>query len=202
MTSTTTNTTASTPSKCSQCHDLLASPVLCAGCQKLYPIDGIDYFTLLGLWPKYDVDPADVRRKYLEISRGAHPDRHPGDDASLSLRISAQLNEAHRVLIDPVLRAEYLLEIHGGKAAADDRSVPQAVLQETLLLREEIAEAKTDGNEAVLQTCRVQIQQGYDATLEQVAELARKLPGDEALRQSLRTMLNAMKYYQKLLAEC
>ena len=32
-------------------------------------------------------------------------------------------------------------------------------------------------------------------------ELARKLPGDEALRNELRATLNAIKYHKKVLAE-
>ena len=174
--------------------------LFCDHCRSLYPADGLNYFELLGLAPRYDLDPAELRQKYLQVSRGVHPDHH-ADAAGLSLRLSAQLNEAHRILGDPVLRAEYLLEIAGGKSARDDKNVPQAVLTTALMLREEIQEAHEAGDQTALEACRTRVQQPYDATLRKIAELARLLPGDESARQRLRGELNSVKYYQKLLAE-
>ena len=117
------------------------------------------------------------------------------------MRVSAQLNQAFHVLLDPVQRAEYLLEMSGGKAAADDKQVPQQILMDTLELREEIEEAKAAGDQAGLHRMREQIQRRFDETLEGVAALARKLPGDEGLRRNLRNELNAIRYLRKLLEQ-
>lgn len=184
--------------KCQSCHGPMNSPAFCDHCRSLYPADGLDHFTLLGFEPTYDLDTATLRRKYLQVSRGVHPDHHGESGTALSLRLSAQLNEAHRVLADPVLRAEYLLELLGGKSAAEDRAVPPNVLSDTLLLREEIAEAKAGGDSHALQECATRVHAAYDRTVAQIADLARRLPGDEALRHELRMTLNAVKYYQRL----
>jgi molecular chaperone HscB len=193
------NGSRSAPAKCSSCNGPMDSPVFCDNCRSLYPPDGLNHFELLGLAPVYDIDLAALRQKYLQVSRGVHPDQHgSAGDPSASVRVSAQLNEAHRVLADPVLRAEYLLELVGGQAASDNKSVLDGVLADTLMLREEIAEA--GGDEAALANCRGRARATYDATLRRIAELARGLPGDEPLRRELRATLNSIKYYQKLLA--
>jgi molecular chaperone HscB len=189
------------PSKCAACNGPMDSPAFCDSCRSLYPADGLNHFELLGLPAAYDLDARVLRQKYLQVSRGVHPDHHGDASESLSMRLSAQLNEANRVLSDPVLRAEYLLELVGGKSAAVDRNVPPEVLNQTLMLREEIQEAQADGNEAALESCRQQVRDAHGTTLATIAELARQLPGDDDLRGRLRSTLNAVKYYQRLQAE-
>lgn len=183
------------------------SPLFCANCHTLYPAEGLNHFELLGLEPAYDLDPAELRRRYLQCSREVHPDHHPpqaadnGDAAAVSLRTTARLNEAYRVLADPLLRAEYLLELLGGRSSADDKSVPQQVLTRTLMLREEIEEAREDGDEKALRELRERARSLRDEALTHVADLARRLPGSDETRRELRQRLNAVKYYQKLLEQ-
>jgi molecular chaperone HscB len=192
------------PSKCVSCERPLDSPLFCSSCRRLYPADGLSFFELFGLSPTYDVDAGAVRTKYFELARDIHPDRiGPGaeDTQRLSMRVAAQLNEAYRVLLDPVLRAEYLLELAGGKSAADDKQVPQEVLMDTLTLREEIEEAKAAGDQAALDRLRPDVQSRFDAALEEVAALARALPGGDETRAAMRGKLNAIRYYRKLLEQ-
>lgn len=180
----------------------MPSPLFCDHCHSLFPADGLDHFALLGLTPRYDLDPAELRQRYLQVSRGVHPDYHGTDDqATTSLHLSAKLNEAHRVLSDPVLRAEYLLELTGGQSSAADKTVEREVLCVAFAMREEIAEAKAAGNSAALEACRARVQRMYDETLARIGDLARELPGDADLRQRLRAALNSIKYTLKLQSE-
>jgi molecular chaperone HscB len=191
------------PAKCRSCDRPLNSPLFCADCHTLHEAEGCDYFELLGFEPSYDVRRAELRQRYLQASREVHPDRH-GDcpaDAALSLRASARLNEAYRVLADPALRAEYLLELAGGKSSADDKGVADGVLAQTLAWQEELAEAKAAGEPGRLAECRRQVQSRLDEALGVVAQLARELPGSEETRGRLRQTLNALKYCQKLLTQ-
>lgn len=190
-------TRAATPTKCRACNRPMNSPLVCDSCRTLYPAEGANYFELLGLAPHYDLDDAALRRRYLDVSRNAHPDQQP-TDATLSMRASAQLNEAYRVLSDPVLRAGYLLELHGGRSAAEDKSVPQEVLNQTLLLREDLAEAQAAGDVDRVARIQDQIRALREQSANEAARLAQQLPGDAATRQSLREALNALKYYDKL----
>ena len=190
------------PAKCAACDEPLASRLFCDNCRCLYPADGLNHFELLGLTPTFDLDPAELRQKYFATARGVHPDHHSerGEQA-VSVHLSAQLNEAQRVLADPVLRAEYLLELAGGSTAVADKRVLDGVLVDTLTLREELEETKAAGDPGARAACQANVARRHGLVLEQVAALARQLPGDEALRTRLRATLNSIKYYQKLLAE-
>jgi molecular chaperone HscB len=176
------------------------SPLFCASCHTLHPPDGLNLFQIFELTPTFDIDLAELRRRYLRSSRAIHPDHH-GDTATaaaLSLHTSARLNEAYRVLIDPLSRAEYLLELAGGNSSGVDKSVPREVLTQTLMLREEIEEARAAGDLERLQNVGAEVLHLRDEALGEMAELARQLPATEPVRQELRQKLNAVKYYQKL----
>lgn len=179
----------------------MVSPLFCDSCHTLHSGVGFNHFQVLGLEPTYDLDAAELRRLYLQRSREIHPDHHgeTAENAGVSVHSSARLNEAFRVLRDPFSRAEYLLEMHGGKSSAEDKGVPQEILTQTLMLREEIEEARQAGDEAALDAIRQQTRQQHDAAQHEVAEMARRLPGDEEVRTALRQKLNTIKYYQKLL---
>lgn len=192
------------PSKCLSCHADLETPIVCAGCQTLYPVPkSVDYFDLFRLPHKYRIDVEELERRFLAISRNIHPDFFGGQSQEmreLAVRLSAEMNEALRVLRDPVLRASYLLENAGGKSAAEDRSVPQTVLTEALMLREEIEDA--EGEDAVLVRTRQRVTARRDQLLEKIGELADDLPGrgDED-KTALRQLINSMKYYDNLLED-
>jgi len=192
------------PSKCLACDAHLESPIVCTGCRTLFPVpEEMDYFDLFRLPKRYDVDVAALEGKFLAISRTIHPDYFGAASPELrdlAVRLSAELNEAARVLSDPVLRAGYLLERMGGKSAAEERTVPQAVLQEVMMLREEIEEA--EGAAESLGEIRERVRVRRGEILQRIAELADNLPdsGDEE-KGELRRQINSVKYYDNLLNE-
>ncbi|MCP4251227.1 MAG: Fe-S protein assembly co-chaperone HscB [bacterium] len=192
------------PSKCLACHADLDTPVICAGCHTLYPVpQAFDYFDLLKLPRRFHLDLDELDKKFLSMSRSIHPDFFGGrseEMRDLAVRLSAELNEACRVLRDPILRAGYLLENAGGASAAEDRNVPQSVLTEVMMLREELEEA--DGDAEALTAVKEQVVARRGETLDKIAELA-----DDIVRRSaddknaLRLLINSVKYYDKLLDE-
>lgn len=189
----------SLPSKCTSCARQLDSPFFCNACKRLYPADGLNYFELFELQAHYKLDSSELRRRYFELSRTIHPDAtaDSGDAVHrLSLRVSARLNQAFRVLSDPVLRAEYLLELYGGPSAADDKQVAPEILNETLMLREEIEDAAEDSAARVALAAR--IDDRCTALEAEIADLAAALPGDADRRATLRQKLNARKYFEKM----
>lgn len=191
----------SLPVKCAACDRPLDLPLVCTECHQLHPTEGLDHFSLFGIPRQYDVDPALLRRQFLRLSREIHPDRliSCASDPEIALRLSAQANHAYEVLSSPILRAEYLLELAGGRSATEDKSAPQALLQETLVLREEIDEALAEGNESALLGLRSRIHERKSALEHQITDLASQLPGTERTRNALRATLNALKYIGRLL---
>lgn len=194
---------SSVPQKCYSCNAELISPIVCQGCNKLYPLpQSVDYFELLGLPRTYDIDVEALDARFVSVTKHVHPDYFTGageEMSRLATRLSAELNDAVKVLKDPVLRAGYLLELSGGPSASDDRTVPPEVLSETLMMREEIEEAQAGGDEAAIQSLHDSVERKRSELLNVIAALARKLPSsDEDVKRDLRRTLNAVKYYNNM----
>src|SRR5579862_7799293 len=86
-----------------------------------------DYFAVFGLPRRLWLEMSVLEHKFLQLSWKLHPDNFvnaPDAERDLSLKRSSELNDAYRVLRDPVARVEYLLEIEGeqiGRASCRER---------------------------------------------------------------------------------
>jgi molecular chaperone HscB len=83
----------------------------------------MDPFAILGIAAAYDVDVVALERVHRELSRALHPDRYVGAPASErreALARAIAVNEAWRIVRDPVRRAEALLQ-HAGIPVGEDR---------------------------------------------------------------------------------
>ena len=192
--------------KCMTCEMLAQAPLACTDCHQLLDhVQGADYFELFGLPHRFDLDTAQLNRKYLAISRNIHPDRFAtagSEMQTFALRASAAINKAFNVLSNPRQRAEYLLESSGGKSAADDKRVPKELLTQIMMVREEIEEAKADGDDAALARLKASIaQQKKDAESKIAALCERMGDSDDDARDELRLQLNAAKYIDNLMAQ-
>lgn len=96
---------------CWKCHEPVSGPV-CVGCGAIQPPPAQpDFFAILGLPRTYALDDAALSSAWREVSRKVHPDRYAGRPAverRMSLQWTAVINEARRVLRDPVSRTRYL----------------------------------------------------------------------------------------------
>jgi molecular chaperone HscB len=106
----------------------------------------MDPFATLGIPRQYEVDLATVERTHRELSRALHPDRFVGaapSERRAALARAIEVNEAWRVVRDPIRRAEALLAL-ADVAVGEDRE-PKAdpeFLMEMLEQREALAEAR------------------------------------------------------------
>lgn len=76
---------------------------------------------MLGLSRRYFIERADLERAYRKVSRKVHPDRYARKSAverRMSLQWTALVNEARRVIRDPISRARYLAT--GATAPAEE----------------------------------------------------------------------------------
>lgn len=200
-------TLRSFPVKCATCESLAQAPVACAECHSLLEhVSGADYFELFGLERSFDIAPADIQRKYLAIARNIHPDAFASADQatqSVVLHLSSAVNKAYETLRDPVRRAEYLLELSGGKSAAEDKRVQPELLAEIMMLREEIEESRSGGNADAIVSIRPGIVHRKDAAMQHIAELCRRITreSDASVHDDLRLQLNSIKYFDNLLAQ-
>ena len=167
-----------------KCEANLAFPIVCSGCQTLYPRPQMaDYFDLLGLERCYAVDEAKLEAACRALTRNVHPDRftgQPDEVRAMATRLSAEVNQAVDVLKDPVRRANYMLELAGGPSAAEVHDVPGDLLMEVMTLREQIEEAQAQSDaEALDATVALSKAEGIIPALESahaVAEAMKMAP--------------------------
>jgi molecular chaperone HscB len=113
-----------------------------------------DYFAVFGLPRKLWLEMSLLEQKFLQLSWKLHPDNFVNSSDSereLSLKRSSELNDAYRVLRDPVGRVEYLLEIEGERKEGEKKQqAPPELLEEVFELNEsldELREAKSSGGD-------------------------------------------------------
>ncbi|HXJ41376.1 MAG TPA: Fe-S protein assembly co-chaperone HscB [Bryobacteraceae bacterium] len=105
-----------------------------------------DYFAFFGLPRKLGLEMSLLEQKFLQLSWKLHPDNFvnaSGEERELSLKRSSELNDAYRVLRDPVARVEYLLEIEGErKEGGKKQQAPPELLEEVFELNESLDELR------------------------------------------------------------
>lgn len=118
-----------------------------------------NYFQLFSIPVAFDVDTVALKARYLELQRNLHPDRFANSTANeklLSIQTSSYINEALNVLLSPVKRAAYLLQLLGcsvdfetNVAMAPDFLVEQMELRELLDTVKTAADPEAHLNEFV-----------------------------------------------------
>ena len=105
-----------------------------------------NHFELFGLAPAFALDPARLDAAYRDIQAKVHPDRfaQAGDaERRASMQMATRVNEAYRTLKSPVLRAKYLLGLHGVDVDFEtNTAMPPDFLMEQMELRERLEEAR------------------------------------------------------------
>src|ERR1700740_910727 len=112
-----------------------------------------DHFSLFALPRKLWIEMSTLEKKFLELSWKLHPDKFVNaspEEQETSLKRSSELNDAYRVLRDPVARVEYLLELEGMRKEGEHKQqAPPELLEEVFELNEsldELRDAKASGS--------------------------------------------------------
>ena len=137
----------------------------CPQCTKILALGRHgDYFAFLGLPRKLNLDPEELERRFRDLSRQFHPDyfyNASPPERRASLERSSYLNDAYRVLKNPVTRLEYLLKLEGVAAQGPEqasRQVPAGLLEEVFALNEELDEIReARGSRAPVEAWRARL---------------------------------------------
>jgi molecular chaperone HscB len=138
----------------------------------------LDYFALFDLPRKLWIEMSGLEQKFLQLSWKLHPDNFvnaPVDEQERSLKRSSEVNDAYRVLRDPVARVEYLLELEGARKEGEHKQqAPPELLEEVFELNEsldELREAKESGADlAVLKSRLESAEKSFQEKLGEVDE--------------------------------
>lgn len=99
-----------------------------------------DYFALFELPVSFEVDLAELNRKYIALQKRYHPDFHAGASPEVLdevMRRSSMLNEGLQVLRNPDSRMRYLLQLKGRLDDEEKYTLPPDFLMEMMELNEE-----------------------------------------------------------------
>ena len=99
----------------------------------------MNHFFNLNLEVKYDLDFDLLEKNYLELQQQYHPDKSLSD-----LEKSIAINESYKILNNPILRAEHLLELQNIFLDDDKQSLKPdiEILKEVILLQENIEDCQ------------------------------------------------------------
>jgi molecular chaperone HscB len=142
-----TTTSTNTSVICWSCGAATSDAHFCAACGKIQPLRrDTDYFAFFGLPRKLRIDPAELEKRFHQLSWKLHPDnfvRATEKERELSLALSSELNDAYRALREPLSRVEYLLA-HSGmrKEGAHKQQAPPELLEEVFELNESLDELR------------------------------------------------------------
>lgn len=107
----------------------------------------MDHFARLGLPAALDLEPAALDKAYFARQRQWHPDRfvaRPAEERARASTEAAALNDAYRILKDPIGRAVYLAALQGVELPGDGKTIDDPeLLMEAMEARETLQEAGT-----------------------------------------------------------
>jgi molecular chaperone HscB len=166
-------------------------------------------FELLGLPLHFDLQRNELDARMRELSKILHPDRHAGGSTSerrLALNRAIAMNEAVRVLRDPVARGHALLAALCPGAKLEEARAEQTFLFEVMELRERLATAHKAADWTQVRIIGEQAQRAWDVSIthltRQFAALAQtrgeRADGDV---DAVLAELAKLKYWQRLTEE-
>jgi len=107
-----------------------------------------NFFELFELPVSYDVDLNQIQQHYMALQKQVHPDKFAsGSDQEkrLSMQQTSWINEAQATLKDPVLRANYLLQLKGAdNDQGSETTMDAAFLMQQLEMRERLENIKNE----------------------------------------------------------
>lgn len=157
-----------------------------------------DPFAILGVPRRFDVDLRAAEKNHRELSRVLHPDKYAGGTVTErrdALSKAADVNEAWRVINDPVRRAEALFTLEGVPVGETNEPKPDPeLLMDVLEKREALADAKV-ARDATKAAALMREMSERMSTLE--AELARA----PQLDASMLPKLGEMRFCRRFIEE-
>ena len=192
---------------CWQCGaEVDAAELFCPTCDALQPPDPkTDHFARLGLERRFAQDVDAITRSHRKLQRRLHPDRfvNRGDRVRmLALQHATSLNDAARILRDPLKRADYLLSLAGREMDAEEGTLKlePGFLMEVFELREAIGELS--GTDAHVERGRLErdIAGRYESRLATLAEgLDADGARDDAELDGLAQLAAQLRYLRNIL---
>lgn len=135
------------PHACWSCHGpITAAALFCHVCGAVQPSRQHDAFARLGFPGRFEIDAAEIDKRYRGLQQRLHPDRftkRSPRERAIAESQAMSLNDAYETLKDPLKRAALLLERAGRSSPIGENRTIQdpALLMEAMEVREALAAA-------------------------------------------------------------
>ncbi len=165
----------------------------------------MDPFATLGIPRAFEVDLAFVEKTHRELSRTLHPDRHARGgptERRYALSKAVEVNEAWRVVRNPIQRAEALFAL-AGVEVGEAREPPASadLLMDMMEQREALAEAKAKRDLTAMHQLASQFESRARLVEEQLSRGFRDCAGDREGLATLLPRLGELRFYRRFLDE-
>ena len=164
-----------------------------------------DPFETLGVESRFDLDLRALEQRHRDLSKALHPDRYTGAPAAerrLSLGRAIDVNEAFRVLRDPIRRAEALLR-RGGASVGEtaEPPAPPALLMEIMEVREELSDAARARDLPTILRLGATMSARQEATLKKLAQAFQEASAEPGKIIRALPILGELRYVRRFLDE-
>ncbi len=160
----------------------------------------MDYFSLFDVPQQFDVDTTLLSARYQALQQLTHPDKFATASESekrIAMQKNAQVNDAFRVLKDPILRAEHLLALRGVNVAHDQQSMKDtAFLMQQMEWRESLEDASATSDVDAMYALDDELQQHAQQLMSQLS--AQLNAGTEERLQTAEGLIAKLKFMHKL----
>lgn len=161
-----------------------------------------DPFQLFGVEPSFRLDLESLEQRHRELSRALHPDRYAGSapgERRQALSRAIEVNEAWRVLRDPIRRAEALCRLRGWSVGEgqEPRADP-LLLMEMMEQREALADARRARDLERVTQLASGVRNAEAAAVERLAGL---LDAPQSAPEAVLQQLGSLRYYRRFLEE-
>lgn len=161
----------------------------------------VNYFQLFDLESQFVIDLAQLSTIYQTLQKAAHPDKfaHASSQEQLvAAKKSTLINDAYQTLKNPLMRAQYMLELRGVELPSEQASFGDVeFLMRQMELREMLADIaqSSDIDAAIFEASQV-LDSEFDKLFVQLqAQIEENTPTANNLAGEI---LRKLKFYQKL----
>ena len=161
----------------------------------------MDPFETFGIPAHFDLEAKDLERRFRELQKLHHPDRHaakPPSERRTHIEKAVQIKEAYRVLRHDVTRGEAHLTLRAQGAATAAPAEDPAFLMEMMELREELADARKQSDRTSVE--RLSLRMG-DRRADNVLELQGLFQQENFEAERTQSLLGRLRFYDRVLDE-
>lgn len=165
----------------------------------------MDPFATLGIERRFDVDLRAIERTHRDLSRATHPDRHgssPPSSRAEALGKSVEINEAMRIVRDPLRRAEALFTLAGIPVGETTEPQPSQEFLSDMLERREALEQAKDAKDLKRITSLTRAIEERAAFAERaLSDGFRDAKGDQSKLKKNVHLLGELRFFRRFLEE-